>query len=83
MGWPSALAPRGHRAENVALQGREFDVERLQGFAALDEFVTRGGPEQAQDLFGGWVGTMTLLRIEREVLNAVAAHARSALERGA
>jgi hypothetical protein len=58
---------------------RELDVEGLQGFAILDEFVVRGETEQTQDLLGGWVGTMALLGIEREVLNVVAFHGETQL----
>jgi hypothetical protein len=58
---------------------RELDVERLQGFIILDEFVARGETEQTQDLLGGWVGTMALLGIEREVLNVVAFHGETQL----
>ena len=64
----------GQQSEDLALQRRELEVEGLQDFAVLDEFVARGETEQTQDLLSGWVGTIALLGIEREVLNVVAFH---------
>jgi hypothetical protein len=55
----------GQQSEYLALQMCELDVERLHGFAVLDEFVARSETEQSQELLGGWVGTITLLGIER------------------
>ena len=69
----------GQQSEYLALQMRELDVERLQYFAVLDEFVVRGETEQTQDLLSSWVGTVTLLGIEREVLNVVAFHGETQL----
>jgi hypothetical protein len=44
----------GQQSEYLALQMRELDVERLQDFAVLDEFVARGETEQTQDLLSSW-----------------------------
>ena len=69
----------GQQSEYLALQMRELDVERLQDFAVLDEFVARGEIEQTQDLLSSWVGAVALLGIEREVLNVVAFHGETQL----
>ena len=69
----------GQQSEYLALQRCELEVERLQDFVVLDEFVARGETEQTQDLLSGWVGTIALLGIEREVLNVVAFHGETQL----
>ena len=67
----------GQQSEYLALQMRELEVEGLQDFAVLDEFVARGETEQTQDLLSSWV--VAPLGIEREVLNIVAFHGETQL----
>jgi hypothetical protein len=63
----------------LPLQISERNVEDLHGVCAIDQAVTFGEAEQAQDLFGRGACTLTLLGIKRQFIDVLALHGKAQL----